>query len=644
MAHNSSFTQINPGNEMPELVTTISFVGLIYDRTRRLIKGAIEFPKRVRKTGGIIRAMYKLVTVLKHEGVSGIGARLINQKQSSNYTKWVSRNDLSTEELKNTINKTIVNFKDTPLISVIMPTYNPKPEWLIESIASVQNQIYTHWELCIADDASTNPAIQQILERFARDDNRIKVVFRNQNGHISAASNSALDLATGEWVALLDHDDLLSDQALFWIVDSINKKPNATVIYSDEDKITEKGQRIFPFFKPDWSPHLALSQAYIGHFACLNSSLIREIGGFDIQLNGAQDYDLWLRAALVASEIAHIPRILYHWRMHESSTALSSDSKPYAHEAGKTAVQRYINSRYPHINTKVIDGDHLFTYKAEFELPSDTLVSIIIPTRDKIDLLQPCIDSILAISTWSAFEIIVIDNGSTDPETIEYLKRAPAQDSRIRVIQANVPFNWSHINNIGANAAKGDVLIFLNNDTEIISSNWIESLSGYALLPDVGLVGALLLFEDGSIQHTGVVVGMGGWADHVYRLQAPVHSGGGPFVSPVLTRNVLAVTGACMAIARTKFDMLGRFDEDFIVCGSDVELCLRAHNKGFYNVVCTEARLTHLESKTRSSHVPENDFAQSILKYSPYRIEKVDPFFNPNLSLNTTRPQIEMRS
>lgn len=367
---------------------------------------------------------------------------------------------------------------------------------------------------------------------------------------------------------------------------------------------------------------------------------MKAVGGLRPESNGAQDYDLWLRASLKARKVEHVPRVLYHWRLHETSTSLNSDSKPYAHEAGRKAVESYICDRYrsARSNIQIADGEYAFTYKAEFDLPKQLVVSVIIPTRDRVDLLRPCVEGILNRSSWKNLEVLILDNGSREEQTQEYLHSIQKSDPRVRVVRADIPFNWSRLNNIGARESRGDVFIFLNNDTQVISPGWIESLAGYASLPDVGVVGGLLLFEDGTIQHSGVVVGMGGWADHVFRTQQPSHFVGEPFVSPVLTRNVLAVTGACAAITREKFELLGGFDESFIICGSDVELCLRAYRHGYFNVMCAEARLYHYESKTRTPHVPEEDFKQSDVKYAPYRVHKVDPFYNPNLSLAKTMP------
>ena len=604
----------------------------------------------LRRSGDLLRKTGRAISLLMQKvrqtrGLSGVSRRLHKiheQSQARNdYTQWVQRHDTLTEEKRNCLQAAMAQFAATPLISVLMPVYNPKPDWLAEAIESVRSQIYPHWELCIADDASTNPDIRRILDRYAADEPRIKVCYRIQNGHISAASNSALELASGPYVALLDHDDLLAELALFRVAEALQQHPKAGLLYSDEDMLDEQGGRGYPFFKPNWSPHLAISQAYLGHLVVLRRDLVKQVGGFRSGLDGAQDYDLWLRVSLVTDTIVHIPHLLYHWRKHPESTAASSAAKPYAHGAGRAAVAQYLGQRYPESGATVVEGAHLFTYQARFQLAEHLLVSIIIPTRDGLQLLQPCIASILARSSWKRFEIIILDNGSSDPATLKYLQDAPAGDSRIRVIRADIPFNWSRLNNIGAQEARGELLVFLNNDTLVISTDWLEQLAGYALLPDVGLVGGLLLFEDGTIQHSGVVVGMGGWADHPFR-GCPASHGASPFVSPVLTRNVLTVTGACMALSHERFQQLGGFDEAFIICGSDVELGLRAHRQGFFNVLCAEARLYHLESKTRTPFIPEQDFRQSALSYEPYRTRQCDPFYNPNLSLAATTPKVQV--
>lgn len=621
---------------------------LLADELKSAKRVAVGSTRRVhrviRRGGGVKNTFLKALRLYRNEGFAGIkrGLKLAAtsaQQTGNDYGKWVLNCEVLNNVERQQITERIAALPICPLISVVMPCYNPKPEWLTEAIESVRAQSYSHWELCIADDASTDSRIREILNNYITSDSRIKVVFREANGHISAASNSALAMATGDYVALLDHDDVLAEQALYWIVDAITEHPEAKLLYSDEDHLNEKGERCLPFFKPAWSPHLACSQAYMGHLVCFKRQQGKPL--FDEHLNGAQDYDLWLTLASQCrvEDIIHLSKVLYHWRIHPQSTAGNANAKNYADEAGLQAVQKFVAQRYPDNAISVLHGEHMFTYSLGFHLPASISFSIIIPTKDKIELLSECVDSILNGSSWKNFEILILDNRSEMQETFLYFEKIQKADSRVRVIPADFEFNWSKLNNYAANHANGDVLVFLNNDTKVISPQWLESLGGYATLPDVGLVGALLLFEDGSIQHSGVVVGMGGWAEHVYRTYPAIHDGAQPFVSPILTRNVLAVTGACMAISKDKFQRLGGFDESFIICGSDVEICIRAYKSGLFNVMCVEARLFHYESKTRSSYVPAVDFQQSEIKYAPYRVDQVDPFYNSNLSLSTTRPQ-----
>ncbi|MDX1701806.1 MAG: glycosyltransferase family 2 protein, partial [Melioribacteraceae bacterium] len=380
----------------------------------------------------------------------------------------------------------------------------------------------------------------------------------------------------------------------------------------------------------------------IGHLCCVRKSIAITLGGFRAECNGSQDHDFWLRASLQlkSDQIIHIPKILYHWRLHNESTSKEYESKPYAWDAGVFSVQSYVDKKYPEINLNVEKGDYPFTYKLRFKYSAEPKVSIIIPTRDRVDLLKTCVDGILERTNWNNLEIIIVDNGSVQFESKSYFEQVVVNDSRVKVVREDIEFNWSKLNNIGASISKGEFFIFLNNDTDVIEPNWVSYLIGYASMPDVGVVGSLLLFEDGTIQHSGVIVGMGGWADHVYRTSEPNHYISTPYISPVITRNVLAVTGACLAISANKFNELGKFDESFIICGSDVELGVRAHKKGYFNVLCAESLLYHYESKTRSSFIPENDFYQSEIKYEPYRKQLVDPFYNENLNLSSTFPKL----
>jgi len=520
------------------------------------------------------------------------------------------------------------------LVSIIMPTCNTPVTFLKEVIASVRGQSYPHWELCIADDSSTEPHVRALLDAYSENDSRIRVTYRADRGGISHASNDALAMARGEIVTFLDHDDVLHVDALGEIVVRFDGG-DVDVVYTDHDALGEDGRRRFPFFKPDFSPDLLLTQMYIGHLVAFERQFLERVGALRPRFDGAQDYDLMLRCMGLNARVGHVPKVLYHWRQHSGSTSSNADSKPYAHVAGLLAIQDYLDQHVP--GARVADGVGTFCYDVRYPFADDEpLASIIIPTRDGVDLLETCVNSIIGRTDYARYEILIVDNGSVKPETHEWLaRRSEAGD--IRVIGAAVPFNWSHLNNIAAAQTRGDVLVFLNNDTEVLDSDWLRRLCENALRPDVGVVGPLLLYPDRTIQHAGVVVGMGGWADHVFKALDPVHAQT-LYVSPVMRRNVLAVTGACMAIARSTFSKIGGFDEAFIVCGSDVEICLRAFHAGLLNVYLPESTLVHHESKTRDPRaIPENDFVLSALAYSPYR-EAGDPYYSRNLDTMSPVP------
>ncbi len=556
---------------------------------------------------------------------------------TSAYSQWLQSEAVLLQDLHQQAPQCIASLARQPLISIIMPVHDTPSAFLHAAIESVRAQWYGQWELCICNDASGRADTLAYLQKLHdSSDPRIKLTHRSTSGHIVHATNDALALAQGEYVVFLDHDDELAPQALLRLVQAINTPSDPDCIYSDEDKLDEQGQRCLPLFKPDWSPVLEWSQNYIGHIMCVRRALLQTIGGFLEGSQGSQDHDLVLRLALQGARFAHIPEVLYHWRMHAASTASSPESKPYAHEAGKQAVARHLSARYAAQFDRVDDSDYTFVYQPRFRIPADTLASIIIPTKDKADLLEACIQSIHRHTTGMPYEILVLDNGSTEPATHACFERL-TQDARVRVLPAHIPFNWSRLNNIGRSQARGQVLVFLNNDTEVITPDWLQRLAEIALLPDVATVGPLLLYPDHTIQHAGVVVGMGGWADHVFKSE-PLQHYPTPFISSAVPRNVLANTGACVAIATERFDTLGGFDEAFEICGSDVELGIRAHKQGLLNVYLPAAKLYHLESKTRTPHVPEVDFQQSALKYAPYRLEG-DPFFNPNLDPFASSPR-----
>lgn len=520
--------------------------------------------------------------------------------------------------------------------SILMPTFNVDVRWVSMAIDSVLAQSYSNWELCIVDDCSTSAELKEYLLSLDIDNVRVRLLDTNLG--ISGATNCAADMATGDYLVLLDNDDMLTPNALFELFLRATSD-NPDIMYSDNDIIDENGNRLSVLFKPDWSPDLMLSQMYVGHLLAFRKNIFDAVGGFRNEFNGSQDYDLFLRLSLQSERISHISKILYSWRALPSSTAANPNSKPYAQFAGLNAVQSYLDSKYGKGAASAFETDDLFVYDVRYNVPNKPLVSIVIPTKDHAEDLRIAIDSIVERSSYQNFEILILDNNSEEASTHNYFDEILGKDDRVRVINASFPFNWSKLNNYGVRHAKGDVFVFLNNDTEVISEDWLDRLVEHAIREDVGVVGGLLLYPDGSIQHAGVIIGMGGWADHVYKGAQPIHYGN-PFISPLVTRNVSAVTGACMAISREHFDQLGGFNEDFIVCGSDVELCLNAMEHGMRNVYSPYIRLKHYESKTRDAKdIPEVDFRLSETMYRTFR-SSGDPYYNNNLDYFSTTPAV----
>jgi O-antigen biosynthesis protein len=550
------------------------------------------------------------------------------------YIKWLKKNSptpIKIDKIKNEI----AGFKYHPKISVIMPVFNIEPQWLKPAIESVKQQIYEKWELCIVDDCSSNPETIKYLKSIYHP--KIKIEFSNQNQGISGASNKAIQMMTGEYIALLDHDDVITRDALYEVVKAINTI-DPDLIYSDEDRIDHRGTRAKPFFKPDWSPDLLRTQNYICHLTVIKKAIVESINGFQQGFEAAQDHDLILRVTEKANIIHHIPKVLYSWREIETSTAADSHAKPSAQASGLKAVDEHLK-RYFGKKAYVNESQYQFVYDIRFSLDGNPLVSIIIPTKDETGYLNNCVSSIITKSSYRNYEILILNNNSEKPETQTYFKEIATKHKNIRILEASYPFCWSKLNNQGISEANGDVFIFLNNDTQIISNDWMERLAEQAMRDDVGVVGPLMLYEDGTIQHAGVVVGLGGWADHLFKRMMPDHIMS-PYVSPLVKRNVLAVTGSCMAVSRKTMNVIGGFDERFMVCGSDVALCIRAHEMGRYNIYDPFVRLYHFESKTRiPDNIPNCDFDMSKEYYKKY-LETGDPYFNINLSLNTTTPAL----
>jgi O-antigen biosynthesis protein len=552
----------------------------------------------------------------------------------NDYTAWIRKFDTLSDASRATIRSRIEGFESRPLISVVMPVYNPGSDWLERAIESIRAQLYPNWELCIADDASPDPAIRVILERYAKTDPRIKVIFRDKNGHISAASNSALTLAQGEWIALLDHDDELPEHALFWVADAVNQYPDARMIYSDEDKINEQGARFGPYFKCDWNPDLFYSHNMFSHLGVYHAALVRQVGGFRLGFEGSQDYDLALRCIehIDAKQIHHIPRVLYHWRVHAQSTASSSDAKPYAMIAGERAINEHLQRRGVDAKAELLKYNYRVRYALPAKLP---LVSLIIPTRNGLKLIEQCIRSILTKTTYSNYEILIVDNGSDDPAVLRYFKSL-ASEPRIRVIRDDRPFNYSALNNAAVKQAHGEIIGLINNDIEVITPDWLSEMVSHALRPEVGAVGAKLLYPDDTVQHAGVILGVGGVAGHAHH--RIVKTSRGYLGRADLIQSFSAVTAACLLTRTSVYKKLNGLNEnDLTVAYNDIDLCLRMGKEGYQIIWTPYAELYHHESATRGfENTPEKmarfhkeiDYMKQIWRPALQN----DLFYNPNLA------------
>jgi glycosyltransferase involved in cell wall biosynthesis len=562
----------------------------------------------------------------------------------TNYERWVTTYDTLTSDRLSAQRESSRHLPRRPLISIVMPVYNTPEKWLAKAIASIGEQTYSHWELCIADDASTAPHVRTLLEYYAAADPRIKVCFRPKNGHISAASNSALELATGEFIALLDHDDEFTPHALYEIAMAHNAHPTADFFYSDEDKIDEEGHRHEPYFKPDFLPDLFLGQNYTSHLTVYRAALVRQAGGFRIGYEGSQDWDLALRIVSLIkdpSRIRHIPKVLYHWRAIPGSTALLSSEKNYPVKAAHRALTDHFSRLKQPVELIAVPGDH---WRVKYPLPAQPpLVSLLIPTRNGLKFLQRCVDSILQKTTYPNYEIVIVDNGSDDSATLAYLEkvgRVIPNAPSVRVIPYPAPFNYSAINNFAAQHARGTVLGLLNNDLEVIHGDWLDEMVSQALRPGIGCVGALLYYPNDTIQHAGVIIGLGGVAGHAFRDFA--RNTEGVFNRARLVQNYGAVTAACLVIRKEIFDQVkGLDDKNLAVAFNDIDFCLRVRAAGYLNLWTPFAELYHHESVSRGAEdTPE--------KHERFRLEveymmkrwatelKHDPAYNPNLTLELT--------
>jgi GT2 family glycosyltransferase len=557
---------------------------------------------------------------------------------SPSYAQWIERYETPRlVRLDREVPALLESLPDPPLVSVLVPTFETNSDVLRAAIESVLGQSYPHWELVVVDDASTASHVRSTLEDFASRDPRIKVHHRAQNGHISAASQDALERASGEFVALLDHDDVLCRHALWLMVAAAAAHPEAHVFYSDEDKLRADDTRCQPHFKPDFDPDRLFGQNYIAHLLFVRRRLLLEVGGFRQGFDGSQDHDLVLRLTQGAKPgfVVHVPEVLYHWRESAESTAAAAEAKPYALSAGLKAVNAALDAMAIDAVAEVdVVGR---CYRVRWPLPDpEPLVSVIIPTRDAVHLLRQCVSSLLEKTDYERLEVLIVDNQSEREETRRYFEQV-TRDPRVRVLPYDHGFNFSAINNFAARQAKGDVLVLLNNDIEVVSGNWLREMVSLAVRPDTGCVGAKLLYPDGRIQHAGVVLGIGGVAGHAFKY-AP-RDALGYFSKLRFAHTVSAVTAACLAVRREIFHEVGGLDEEGLkVAFNDVDFCIKVREAGYRNVLTPHAVLVHHESATRGS---DNDESRRERFASEQRVMKErwgealvkDPFYSPHLTL-----------
>jgi len=569
----------------------------------------------------------------------------------AHYRRWLFKYERPLPEDYAVIDRMTAAMAKRPTFSFVMPTYNTPIPLLRACLDAMLGQTYPDFEICIADDHSPNGDVIEVLAEYAVRDPRVKYLRSRKNGHISDASNRALALATGDFIVLVDHDDLIPDYTLFVVAHYINQHPDADVLYSDEDKIDLHNNRSAPYFKGNFSKFLMYGHNMVSHLGVYRSALVREIGGFRLGLEGSQDYDLLLRCYERSSDarIVHIPHVLYHWRTTPGSTSISPDQKGYA----IVAAQMAINGHFERTGMPLRSGDG-FAPGCTGIRPSrafDTSVSIVIPTRNGLDVLEPCITSILATVPEHA-EILIVDNGSDDPETLAYLDSLTDRGFA-RVLRYDQPFNFSRINNFAAEHATGELLCFLNNDTEIVSGDWLERARALLSLDDVGIVGARLLYPDGTLQHFGIALGMG---DH--RVAGTPHGGmnaqdPGYFGKARLMQEFSAVTAACLFIRRNDFAKVGGFEPELRVAYNDVDLCLKIRTMGLKVVGDPEILLIHKESRTRGSD-KKGERAERLAEEAAWMRDRWsgllsnDPFYSPNLSLErvdfspATPPRVPM--
>lgn len=572
---------------------------------------------------------------LKHYGFKEFMVRLSERMEPEEvpYGPWFEKHRVSEETLMKQKKR---HWTKKPVISIVVPAYKTPEEFLCQMIDSVREQSYPYWELCIANGSPEDEAMAAVLKRYQELDDRIKVQELKENLGIAENTNAAFAMATGEFIALLDHDDLLAPNALYEVADRIVSDEQIDVVYTDEDKVTmELDEHFQPHFKPDFSIDLLRSNNYICHLFVVRRTLVEQVRGFRKAYDGAQDYDFIFRCTEKAKKIVHVPEVLYHWRTHKASTADNPMSKMYAFDAGKRAIEG--NLERCGIEGTVSHTKDLGFYRVDYPVQDEPLVSVIIPNKDHHDILKRCLDSMFEKTTYSNYEVIIVENNSVEQETFAYYEELK-QHSKVRVIVWKEGFNYSAINNFAVKHVKGEYLLFLNNDVEVIAENWMSAMLGNCQRSEVGIVGAKLYYPDNTIQHAGTIIGIGGIAGHAF-LNMP-GSRTGYLHKASIQHNLSAVTAACMMMKRSIFDEIGGFEERLSVAFNDVDLCLRTVTAGHLVVYLPWAELYHHESKSRGAEDSEEKIRrfQTEIEFMRNRwityIKAGDPYYNKNLTLS----------
>lgn len=621
-----------------ELVISCGEKKSIYSTKRQLLQNANSGESLAIKGFRYLKN-YGVIATIKHTKDRLFG---VKGEQDDLYPAWRKKYEIKPDEIAA---QRQVKFDYEPKFSIVIPLYNTRIKFLREMMDSIINQTYTNWELCLADGSGEGSKLISVLKDYAEKDSRIKYSVLKDNNGISENTNAAISMATGEFIVLSDHDDIVPANALFECAKALNegKKSgkNIDVIYTDEDKVDMRGKKFFqPHFKSDYNIDLLCSMNYICHLFVVKRDLVDKLKKRDgavlrKEFDGAQDHDFILRCCEEAENIHHIPKILYHWRCHLDSTAANPESKMYAFEAGRKAVEEH----YKRIGVpaEVVHGQFYGMYKTNYKWEEQPLVSIIIPNKDHIDDLKKCMDSIDEKSTYRNYEFIIVENNSTEPETFEYYKSIENRDN-VNVLYYEDEFNFSRINNFGEKHAKGDYILLLNNDTEIINPDCLKEMLGYCMRDDVGMVGARLYYEDDIIQHAGVILGFGGMAGHAFIGSSRFDNG--YFSRIISAQDLSAVTAACMMVKKSVYEEVGGLNEDFKVAFNDIDFCMMVRKAGYLIVYNPAVELYHYESKSRGlEDTPEkverfnSEVARFIDRWNK-ELEAGDPYFNPNLSLD----------